>query len=336
MRLPRACSSASRCHVHTERFPQKSERRRPITLIGADAAQRDHGAEQLLPILDERFRAFSALTPCVSHADIVAPRWRGGFLIECDPNIAGALMEVMRALLQPLHRWVWLDTARRARKLLSFAETEADGGRDLVRAAELIPDPSLRRHFMFHARDEQRHAELFRGRGAALLQVLAEPPRSCYRADWLAPGERGLDDLRIEDLDAGALLAFLHLSEKSAATDFALYRDVLQHDPPTRAVFEEVLRDEAYHMRYTLSQLMRVSPRHHRWLLWRARLGRLWKGYLRVATALAGIISTLILTMVYFTVLAPFAYVAKRSARQEPAGWSPGPSERNTSLDRQY
>ena len=82
-------------------------------------------------------------------------------------------MHVMRLLLRPLHRWVWLDTARRARKLLRFAETEADGGRDLVRAAEVTPDPLLRRLFLFHARDEQRHAELFRRRGAALLQAFS-------------------------------------------------------------------------------------------------------------------------------------------------------------------
>jgi hypothetical protein len=242
----------------------------------------------------------------------------------------------MRILLRPVHRWVWLDTARRARKLLRFAETEADGGRDLVRAAEVTPDPLLRRLFLFHARDEQRHAELFRRRGTALRRALSAPSRSGYRADWLAPGERGLDDLRIEEMEGGALLAFLHLSEKSAATDFASYRDVLQHDPPTRAVFEEVLRDEAYHMNYTFSQLVRVSPQRYRLLLWRARLSRLWKGYLRLAIALAGLVSGLILTILYFTLLVPFAYLTKRAARQEPAGWAPVTSERNSSLDRQY
>jgi len=245
-------------------------------------------------------------------------------------------MGVMRILLRPLHRWIWLDTARRARKLLRFAETEAEGGRDLVRAAEVTRDPLLRRLFLFHARDEQRHAQLFRQRGAALLRALSAPSRSGFRADWLAPGERGLDDLRVEEMEAGALLAFLHLSEKSAATDFTAYRDVLQRDPPTRAVFEEVLRDEAYHMTYTFSQLVRVSPQRHRRLLWRARLSRLWKAYLRLAIALAGLISGLILTIVYFTLLLPFAYLAKRAAGQEPAGWSPVSSERNASLDRQY
>jgi rubrerythrin len=245
-------------------------------------------------------------------------------------------MEMMRTLLQPVHRWIWLDTTRRARKLLRFAETEADGGRDLVRAAEVTPDPVLRRLFLVHARDELRHAELFRRRGASLFHALSEPCRSGFRADWLAPGERGLDYLRIEELEDDALLAFLHLSEKSAATDFASYRDVLERDPSTRAVFEEVLRDEAYHMNYTLSQLVRVSPQRHRLLLWRARLARLWKGYLRLALALASIISGLILTILYFTLLPPFGYLAKSAARREPTGWLPISSERNASLDRQY
>src|ERR1700687_2720146 len=97
---------------------------------------------------------------------------------------------MMWGLLRPLHRWVWLDTARRAHKLLRFAETEADGGRDLVRAAEVTPDPLLRRLFLIHASDEQRHAELFHRRGAALLAALCAPFPSGYRADWLAAGER--------------------------------------------------------------------------------------------------------------------------------------------------
>jgi hypothetical protein len=242
----------------------------------------------------------------------------------------------MRALLRPLQHWVWLDTARRARKLLRFAETEADGGRDLVRAAEVTADPVLRRLFLFHARDEQRHAELFRQRGAALLKTVSGPPGAGFRADWLAPGERGLDDLRVEELEDGPLLAFLHLSEKTAATDFASYRDVLQRDPPTRSLFDQILRDEAYHMSYTLSQLVRVSPRRHGFLLWRARLTRLWKGYLRLAIAAAGLMSGLVMMILYFTVLAPFAWLAKRAAWREPLGWMPVSAERNSSLNRQY
>ena len=80
----------------------------------------------------------------------------------------------MSSILLLLHRWIWQDPQRRARKLFSFAETEANGGRDLVRAAELTDDPVLRRLFMVHAVDEGRHAGLFRTRASALQRPLQD------------------------------------------------------------------------------------------------------------------------------------------------------------------
>src|SRR6266496_3538104 len=73
-------------------------------------------------------------------------------------------------LMRPLHHWVWSDTDRRLRKLLTFAEVETDGGRDILRAAEVTPDPLLRRLYLEHAIDELHHGDLFRERGAALLR----------------------------------------------------------------------------------------------------------------------------------------------------------------------
>src|SRR6266480_5370524 len=73
-------------------------------------------------------------------------------------------------MLRPVHRWVWGDSDRRVRKLLAFAEVEGDGGRDIIRAAEMTPDPLLRRLYLAHAIDELHHSDLFRQRGAALLQ----------------------------------------------------------------------------------------------------------------------------------------------------------------------
>src|SRR5512138_1582119 len=87
-------------------------------------------------------------------------------------------------LLRPVHRWVWRDAHRRARKLLTFAATEEDGGRDLSRAAELTRDPLLRRLFLRHALDECRHAELFRARGRALRAGL-DGAGGSFEARWL-------------------------------------------------------------------------------------------------------------------------------------------------------
>jgi rubrerythrin len=241
----------------------------------------------------------------------------------------------MRTILLPVHRWVWRDAERRVHKLLRFGETETGGGRDLVRAAELTSDPLLRRLYLVHAADELRHGEMFRRRGADLLRTLPPGSKPSFQANWLAPSGHGADDLRVDGSDDD-LLAFLHLSEADAASRFAVYRDVLQDDLSTRAVFEEILHDEAFHMNYTLSQLARVSPQHHRRRLWRARFSRLWKGYLRLATALAGILGSLILTIEYFILLPPFALLAKRAAHRELPGWTPISPQRNDSLKRQY
>lgn len=48
-------------------------------------------------------------------------------------------------MLTPVHRWIWGDAERRVQKLLRFGETETDGGRDILRAAEVTSDPLLRR-----------------------------------------------------------------------------------------------------------------------------------------------------------------------------------------------
>jgi rubrerythrin len=234
---------------------------------------------------------------------------------------------VLDRLLKPVHRWVWSDAHRRARKLLRFAETEADGGRDLSLAAERTRDPSLRRLYLRHADDESRHAELFRRRGRALLATLPRCDGRCAEANWLAPGERGLDDLRVTDESEETLLAFLHLSEKAAAARFALYQEVLDCDADTRAVFARILEDEAFHMSYTRKQLARISPRKQGLRLWQARASRIWKAWLRISTALASVLGRGMLMLQYFVVLPPFALLAKRAARREREGFLPARPE---------
>ncbi len=239
-------------------------------------------------------------------------------------------------MLTPLHRWIWSDAQRRVQKLLRFGETETDGGRDILRAAEVTSDPLLRRLYLEHAIDEFRHGVLFRCRAAALLSAFPSRLDPSFQGEWLTPGGHGLDDLQVDEESDDAMLAFLHLSEKAAASRFTVYRDVMQHDPPTRAIFEEILHDETFHMNYTLTQLARVAPQRHSRHLWRARLSRLWKGYLRLATSLAGILSAIMLTVQYFVVLPPFAWLAKRAEKRELGGWTLISPKRHGSLNRQY
>ena len=223
-------------------------------------------------------------------------------------------------VLRPLHRLIWSNRERRARKLLEFAEVEASGGRDLVRAAELTADPLLRERYLRHARDEARHADMFRARGRA-LSLSPEGVGSGGFAHWAAPGEQGMEGLDLARETDADLLAFLHLSESAAARDFARYARAIGDDPATRSLFQHILRDEDHHMRYTHAELLRVAPHRSRRALWWARLRRLWKAYLRFATALAGLIAGVVLMLQYFLLLPPFAWLARRAARRERAGW---------------
>ena len=238
-------------------------------------------------------------------------------------------------MLRPVHRWVWGDFDRRVRKLIAFAEVEGDGGRDILRAAEVTSDPLLRRLYLEHAIDELRHADLFRQRGAELLQLRSTRSRVLFNTSPL-PGGHGLDDLSIEGEPDHRLLAFLHVAEKAAAGRFAIYREVVDDDPSTRAIFEEILRDEVFHMNYTYTQLARVLPGSYRRQVWQARASRLWKRYLRMAAAVAGVLGTAVLTIMYFVLLAPFAWLARRAERREPVGWTPIAHEGNESPTSQY
>jgi hypothetical protein len=239
-------------------------------------------------------------------------------------------------LLRPIHQWVWSDIDRRLRKLVTFADVETDGGRDILRAAEVTSDPLLRRLYLEHAIDELHHGDLFRDRGAALLRARRGSRRVLLDGNPL-PGGHGLDDLSIAGEPDHRLLAFLHVAEKSAAGRFAIYRELVDDDPPTRAIFEEILRDEVFHMNYTYTQLARIAPRTYRRHVWHARAKRLWNRYLRVAAAVAGLFGKATLSAIYFVVLPPFAWFAKRSERRGSTGWiAVPPRRRDTSATSQY
>jgi hypothetical protein len=193
----------------------------------------------------------------------------------------------MDQLLLPVHRWVWGDFDRRVRKLLAFAEVEGDGGRDILRAAEVTPDPLVRRLYLEHAIDELRHADLFRQRGAALLQVRGTRSNVLFNTNPL-PGGHGLDDLSIEGEPDYRLLAFLHVAEKAAAGRFTIYRDAHTTTTRRRGVFRQILRGGC-----SMNTPTRSSSASSRVLplagLEGPRAG--WKRYLRAA-AVAGLLGT--------------------------------------------
>src|SRR5207253_8993614 len=71
------------------------------------------------------------------------------------------------------------------------------------------------------------------------------------------------------------------------------------------------------HMNYSYTQLARIAPRSYRWQIWRARGNRLWKRYLRVAAALANVFGTVMIGLLYFVVLPPFAWLRSEEHTSE-------------------
>ena len=105
---------------------------------------------------------------------------------------------------------------------------------------------------------------------------------------------------------------------------------------PADSAFRRILKDEAFHMNYTYTQLRRVSPRRHGLRLWVARASRLWKGYLRLSVAVAGVMGWFMLLVQYFFILGPFSLLAKRAAKKEPEGWAQAKPAAASTLSSQY
>ena len=107
---------------------------------------------------------------------------------------------------------------------------ETDGGRDILRAAGLTPDPLLRR-CTGHAIDELHHGSLFRG--AALCSGCATRSSTRFNGNP-RQAAHGLDDLRIGRRTAGCRV--LHIAEGLAGRFPICQR--LVDDDRRRAIFE--------------------------------------------------------------------------------------------------
>lgn len=233
-------------------------------------------------------------------------------------------------------RPVWDDPVRRYRTLLSFAETEEDGGKDLAAAARRISDPDLRKHILRHAEDERRHAALFRRRAAEFADAAAGGDAGAGASDRAYDLSRKRPGLEVDahgffnaglcdELGEVAYVAMLHVAEQRAAEVFETHLAANADDPDTRAVFEEILRDEKYHVAYTgrFLEKWRAAGRAHEVKagLRSARSSRLVDAWKRLGVRSGASFSRLVLRALYWTLLAPFGLAARRG--ETAAGWQP-------------
>lgn len=209
----------------------------------------------------------------------------------------------------------WLDRLlhwrRPAERLREFAETEAFGGADLVRAAGRVEDPWMRRQLVRHADDEARHAALLGGAEGAGHTPLG----AALAGDTEQRGGVDLDTLG----DVG-FVAFVHVAEKKATEEFARAGAV---NAENAALFESILADERRHVAWTAHALERFREGGRGAEVDQALSRERWRQRLLpfrwLAGRLADGISALMLTILYFVVLFPFTRLAPGSAR----GWQP-------------
>ena len=208
-------------------------------------------------------------------------------------------------------------------RLREFAETEAFGARDLARAAEQAQDPWIRRQLIRHAQDEVRHARLLDE------QVTTETPARGLGASMLGEfgDEAGVDLEQMGEID---FIAFVHIAEKKAVDEFELHKEALGEKGE---FFDSILQDEKRHIAWTGHALdkFRAAGRGDEVdaALKRQKRNRFYMLWMWFARRISLVMSTLILSALYFGLLMPFKLLAGRFER----GWRPISPPR---LDRQF
>lgn len=252
---------------------------------------------------------------------------------------------------QRRYRKLWCDPHRSLLTLESFAETEEDGGRDLVAASRRITDPVILGHLHRHADDELRHARLFRERAAEMAKDqgshLGAKSEEMGRAYDLS-GRRSSSEVDahgffsagiLDELGEVPYIAMLHLAEQRAAKIFACHVAAARSagDERTSEVFASILRDEHYHVAWTGKVLEGWRGQGRGAEVDRAqskvRRSRFMESWRSLGLRSAGTVSHFFLAAAYWTVLAPFGLIA-RNKRPVSPGWR----EPNSSSDlgRQY
>ena len=222
------------------------------------------------------------------------------------------------------YRDIWRDATRTIRTLESFAETEADGARDIATARQRSVEPWLCVQFEHHAADEWRHAEMFRARAQELrTQHPDVDPAERDPGFDLAKGRKSSEvDAHgffvsglMEELGDVAYVAMLHVAEKRAARLFRQMSAATRHDPATNRIFEEILKDERFHVAYTKKALEHWRARGRGKdvsdALAAAKGQRFLGAWRRFGLRAAASFGRVLLWIAYHTVLLPFGLVAR-------------------------
>jgi bacterioferritin (cytochrome b1) len=157
----------------------------------------------------------------------------------------------------------WLHTSI----LKHYRYLDGMGAEKLRKVAGLLQDVALKRKVESHLRDEEKHAALFAQRimelGGSPTFTTAELEVSFLRG--FESHDFGLSEARLgEDrcLDMREISTFfvlLKAEEEQGLKFFLAHLQVLDHDPRTRQLLEEVISDEHRHVAYLTEELERLG-----------------------------------------------------------------------------
>ncbi len=227
--------------------------------------------------------------------------------------------ELMLKALAPL---IWRSADKVASKLEGFASTEAGSALDMLKAAELTEDPTLRYLFFRHAMDEARHARMFR-----------EAARGLCPEARTAASEYNLIHARRQNLFARMplteFIAFVFLAERRGELQFRALQAHFRGQTALESLFARIGKDEQFHVAYS-HKLLKTWRKEGRSLevtraLWKVRGVRAWEAWRRSGRILGDVTSRLLLGALYVLVLPVFALLSRWLDPAKP-GWKRRPT----------
>ena len=259
-------------------------------------------------------------------------------------------MNINLSLTRYKSQKIWSNLERKIYTLESFAQTETDAGESIKRALRYVDNPTLRTHLLRHAEDELRHGLLFRNRAQSLrkdaphLSGISSMPDKLYQltkdSESTQLNSHGFfTSDNFENKGEIKYIAMLNVAEKKAEKLFSTHCSAIIDDPETYDIFKSILKDERYHVSYTHKFLQQWSDegksKEVKHALRQANESRVLNAISRVSSRFGQFMGTLILYLLYFTIVIPFALVTKR--KKDCIGWQHQPNENNSgSTHSQY
>jgi hypothetical protein len=203
--------------------------------------------------------------------------------------------------IRALTRLSWGTSSKRlAAAMRRFAEVEADSAWQLLQAIEATPSVALQARFFGNALEEVEHAALFSR--LARAHAATVPPLAAPRRRQIFDPAKGL----------AAFSAYLYVGEGEVYEQFFSYASAARGDD-VRRTFLAIRGDEGDHQAHAWRELVELaqSETRARKLARRARLSRLYDGWLRFGKRLGVLPAFVILSVVYF-IAAPLLTLACR------------------------